>query len=114
MEKRNRETKVTVRFTEPEMERIKIMLQERGELSLSEFIREKLLILNRSLELKKIRLELTEINARLGQIEMYLSRKGTAAGESFTSEILGDIQKQIRSLMLKMEEENGGYSSEEH
>ena len=129
MEKENREIKVTIRFTESEMDRITAMLHERNsgksttgdcmtegikELSLSEFFREKVLILNRSLELKKIRLELSEINTRLGQIEMYLSRKGANADETFTSEILGDIQKRIRALMLRMEEENGGYGSEEY
>ena len=129
MEKENRETKVTVRFTESEMNRILAMLQERNsgnntvgdnaadgikELSLSEFFREKILILNRSLELKKIRLELTEINTKLGQIEMYLSRRGTLGSESFTEEVFCDIQKRIKALMLKMEEGNGGYGSEEH
>ena len=129
MEKENREIKVTIRFTASEMDRITAMLQDRNsgkstagdcmtegikELSLSEFFREKILILNRSLELKKIRLELAEINTRLGQIEMYLSRKGAKVDETFTSEILGDFQKRIKALMLRMEEENGSYGSEEH
>ncbi|MBR3251591.1 MAG: hypothetical protein IKF80_07760 [Erysipelotrichaceae bacterium] len=129
MEKENREIKVTIRFTASEMDRITAMLQDRNsgkstagdsmtegikELSLSEFFREKILILNRSLELKKIRLELAEINTRLGQIEIYLSRKGAKVDETFTSEILGDFQKRIKALMLRMEEENGSYGSEEH
>ena len=129
MEKENREIKVTIRFTASEMDRITAMLQDRNsgkstagdsmtegikELSLSEFFREKILILNRSLELKKIRLELAEINTRLGQIEMYLSRKGAKVDETFTSEILGDFQKRIKALMLRMEEKDGGYGSEEH
>ena len=130
MEKENRETKVTVRFTAAEMDRIMEMLQERNkgkfaadnntaeenkELSLSEFFREKIMILNRSLELKKIRLELTEINTRLRQIEMYLSRRGGAASEAFTNEVFGELQKRIKEVMLRLEESgNGGYGSEEH
>ena len=129
MDKELRETKVTVRFTASEMSRIMDMMQQRNEgksvsgerasdgikeLSLSEFIREKILILNKNLELKKIRLELAEINTKLGQIGMYLSRKGAVGSESFTEEVFCDIQKRIKEIMLRMEGGYGGYGSEEH
>ncbi len=120
---------MTIRFTASEMDRITAMLRERNsgkstsgdgmtegikELSLSEFFREKVLILNRSLELREIRLELAEINTKLGQIGMYLSRKGAVGSESFTEEVFCDIQKRIKEIMLRMEGGYGGYGSEEH
>ena len=119
-EKEQRNIKVTVRFTQSEMEMIVEQLQERNQgkpakegITVSGLLREKLLILDKGLELKKIRLELTVIDNSLKQIELYLSKREKDAKESFLTEVLTEIEKQLGGIKAAFEEvdTHGGNST---
>ena len=119
-EKEQRNLKVTVRFTPSEMEMIVEQLQERNQgkpakegITVSGLLREKLLILDKGLELKKIRLELTVIDSSLKQIELYLSKREKDAKESFLTEVLTEIEKQLGGIKAAFEEvdTHGGNST---
>ena len=119
-EKEQRNLKVTVRFTQSEMEMIVEQLQERNQgkpakegITVSGLLREKLLILDKGLELKKIRLELTVIDSSLKQIELYLSKRERDAKESFLTEVLTEIEKQLGGIKAAFEEvdTHGGNSA---
>lgn len=119
-EKEQRNLKVTVRFTQSEMEMIVEQLQERNQgkpakegITVSGLLREKLLILDKGLELKKIRLELTVIDSSLKQIELYLSKREKDAKESFLTEVLTEIEKQLGGIKAAFEEvdTHGGNST---
>ena len=119
-EKEQRNLKVTVRFTQSEMEMIVEQLQERNQgkpakegITVSGLLREKLLILDKGLELKKIRLELTVIDNSLKQIELYLSKREKDAKESFLTEVLTEIEKQLGGIKAAFEEvdTHGGNST---
>ena len=110
--KEKRDMVVTIRFTQKEIELIAEMIKDRNRelpkaewLSLSEYLREKLLVLDRNLELKQIRMGLTDIDAQMHQIRMYLSKKGEAAKESFMSEVLASIEAHLDGLRAVFDEE---------
>ena len=104
-DREQRNIKVTVRFTEAEMQMIAEQLEERNKgrpgdegMTVSGLVREKLLILDRSLEMRKIRLELTVIDTKLKQVELYLSKRAEDLKESFITEVLLEIENQMEGL----------------
>ena len=117
--KEKRDMVVTIRFTPKEMELMSERIKERNKnlpkeehLTMSEYIREKLCVLDKSLELKQIRMELKDLDTQMKQIKMYLSRKGTDANESFVSEVLASIGDHLGEICSAFEtEETDGSNS---
>ena len=117
-EKEKRTLTISTRVSAAELEQMKSRLDERNRaagsgsgITLSEFIRERVLRSDASLELKKMGRMLAAITVQMNNIESYLACRDGEYNRSFMEELLNDLKEQIVELNRKWEKVYGGNST---